>query len=84
MTPNNPTLPVFIRQAAPTSVTVPYFPGVDYGVGIDSPSGSARNVAVTGLPTSIPNAAGPAYNYFMDSLNTLGGSADRAGDLSVR
>ena len=71
MTPNNPTLPVFIRQAAPTSVTVPYFPGVDYGVGIDSPSGSARNVAVTGLPTSIPNAAGTSYNYFMDSLNTM-------------
>ncbi len=36
---------------------VPYREGMDYGVGLDTPSADARNTAVAGHPPSIPNAA---------------------------
>ncbi len=38
----------------PPSKFILYRPGMDYGVGVDTPSGSAVGAAVTGSPTPIP------------------------------
>src|SRR5580704_4707438 len=50
-----PAGPEFVMAASPASRTVLYFEGLDYGVGIDTPSGTAMNVAVTGSPSQIAN-----------------------------
>ena len=65
-----PALPQFIIDAVPESRTVPYFNGLDYGVGVDTPSGTALNVAATGIPSQIPNAGGPIFTYTMSELTS--------------
>ena len=65
-----PAMPQFVTEASPTSRTIPYFDGLDYGIGIDSPSGTAMNVAVTGEPSQIPNAGGGAVAYMMNELTS--------------
>lgn len=65
-----PSLPQFITEASPASRTIPYFDGLDYGIGVDSPSGTAMNVAVTGEPSQIPNAGGAAVAYTMNELTS--------------
>jgi hypothetical protein len=57
-------------QSSPKSRTIPYFPGLDYGVGIDSPSGTALNVAATGEPATIQDAGGSAVAYTMNMLTS--------------
>jgi len=65
-----PTLPRFVMDASPVSRTIPYFDGLDYGIGIDSPGGTAMNLAVTGEPSQIPNAGGGAVAYTMNELTS--------------
>ena len=65
-----PARPQFVTQASPASRSVPYSEGLDYGVGIDSPSGTALNVAVTGDPSQIPNAGGQVFDYMMNELTS--------------
>jgi hypothetical protein len=57
-------------DAAPISRTIQYVQGLDYGVGLDSPSGTAMNVAVTGSPSQIPNAGGGDVIYTMNELTS--------------
>ena len=42
---------------------VPYHEGMEYGIGLDSPSGDTRNVGVIGTPTAIPNAGGSIVDF---------------------
>ncbi|MBV9509768.1 MAG: PASTA domain-containing protein [Caulobacteraceae bacterium] len=70
--------------------TVSYRPGLDYGVGVDTPSGNAANVAVTGSPSTIPLAAGETLNYTMTQVSTeedlqtaLGISASASGGVGL-
>ncbi len=53
------------------STSVGYYIGQDYGVGIDTPSGEARNVAVTGTATMIPNAGGNIVSYSMTEVSEV-------------
>ncbi len=47
-----------------------YRPGMEYGVGIDTPSGKSRNAAVLGSPTSIPNASGSIVNFSLSQVTS--------------
>ena len=47
-----------------------YRKGMDYGVGIDSPSGASRNVGVLGDVTSIPNAGGAIITFNMSQVSS--------------
>ncbi len=85
-----PARPRFVMDAAPTSRTVPYMRGLDYGVGLDSPSGTAMNVAVTGSPSQIPNAGGSVVMYTMNELTSeedlqtsLGVSVEANGGIGL-
>jgi hypothetical protein len=62
--------PKMVLDAAPASRTVPYFYGLDYGVGVDSPSGTALNVAATGTPSQIPLAGGDTLSYTMNEITS--------------
>jgi hypothetical protein len=42
---------------------IPYREGMDYRVGLDTPSADARNTAVKGNPTSIPNATSSIVQF---------------------
>lgn len=46
-----------------TAATVGYLNGYTYGVGVDSASGEARNMAVTGTPAIVPGASGSVVSY---------------------
>ncbi len=70
--------------------TIPYLPGVDYGIGIDSPSGSAMNAGVTGAPSSIPLSSGEQLTYSLveitseeDLQTALGISASACGGIGL-
>jgi hypothetical protein len=63
-----PTLPNQIAATAPESMNVPYVFGMDYGVGVDTPSGSARNVAVTGIESKINMASGDSLAYYISQI----------------
>lgn len=65
-----PILPQFIAAASPESQTVPYYPGLDYGIGVDTPSGTALNVAVTGDPSPIKDAGGSILDYYMNEVTS--------------
>lgn len=65
-----PALPQFVMQASPASRAVSYFEGLDYGVGIDTPSGTVLNVAVTGDPSQILGAGGQIFDYTMNELTS--------------
>jgi hypothetical protein len=58
------------ENTSPAARTVQYFTGVDYGVGVNTPSASAANVAVTGTPTLIPMADGETVSYTMTEIST--------------
>jgi hypothetical protein len=69
---------------------VPYRSGMEYGIGIDSPSGDARNVGVLGGPTTIPNAGGSIVEYELtqvssdeDLQTSLGVSASASGGVGL-
>ncbi len=49
---------------------IPYHQGMDYGVGLDSPSGDTRNFGVLGTPSSIPNAGGSIVDYELSQIST--------------
>lgn len=53
------------------SITVPYRIGQTYGVGIDTPSGEARNIAATGIPSQIPNAQGDIITFHMTQISSI-------------
>jgi hypothetical protein len=83
-------LPPFIMDAAPASLPVPYFDGLDYGIGVDTPSATALNVAVTGDPSEIPHAGGAIVDYYMNELTSeedlqtaLGVSAEANGGIGL-
>jgi hypothetical protein len=70
--------------------SVPYRNGMDYGVGIDTPSGASRNVAVLGDPTEISNAPGSIVTYSLhqvsseeDMQSQLGISAEAGGGVGL-
>ena len=67
-----------------------YRKGMDYGVGIDSPSGEARNNGILGTPTNIPNAGGSIIEYELtevssdeDLQTSLGISASASGGIGL-
>jgi len=69
---------------------IPYSEGMDYGVGLDSPSGGTRNNGVQGAPTSIPNAGGMIVEYGLtevssdeDLQTSLGVSASASGGVGL-
>ena len=77
-------------MTTPRSVTIPYFDGLDYGIGVDTPSGAALNVAVTGDPTEIIHTGGQSYDYSMTSITSeddlqtaLGISAQASGAVGL-
>ena len=49
---------------------IPYREGMEYGIGMDSPSADARNVAVLGEPTSIPNATGRIVTFELTQVSS--------------
>src|SRR5215211_1757754 len=53
------------------SMTVPTMPGMDFGVGVDTASGEARNVAATGDPSTIPGAGGSIVSFSMMQVSTV-------------
>ncbi len=67
---------------------IPYREGMEYGMGVDSPSGDSRNLGVLGDPTSIPNAGGSIVQYELtqvssdeDLQTSLGISASASGGV---
>lgn len=72
------------------STTVAYHSGLTYGVGVDTPSGEARNIATTGTPNPIPNASGDIISFSMMQIETvedlhtsLGISASASGGVGL-
>ena len=69
---------------------VPYRSGMEYGIGVDSPSGNTRNVGVIGTPTVVPNAGGSIVDYELtqvtsdeDLQTSLGVSASASGGVGL-
>jgi hypothetical protein len=90
LAPLMPTLPKAVAATAVQSRIVPYFYGMDYGVGVDSPSLRARNVAVTGTQSQIPMSSGDTLSYIMQQIEsqtelqtTLGISAEANGGIGL-
>jgi hypothetical protein len=72
------------------SIMVPYHYGLTYGVGVDTPSGEARNIAVTGAPSQIEDAKGDIITFAMNEVTTvedlhteLGISASASGGVGL-
>lgn len=70
------------------SITVPYSNGYDYGVGVDTPSGDVRNVAVTGDKSAVEG--GSIVTFDMTQVSTvselnevLGISASASGGVGL-
>jgi hypothetical protein len=68
---------------------VPYSEGLTFAVGVDSPSGEARNVAVTGSPAA-SEGGGDVIDYTMtlitsvdDLMTTLGISKEASGGVGL-
>ncbi|QIS12235.1 hypothetical protein [Nocardia arthritidis] len=73
-----------------TSREIPFVHGMDFTVGVDSASGSARNAAATGTPSTVPNAGGSTISFHMeqvetveDLLNSVGVSAKASGGIGL-
>jgi hypothetical protein len=69
---------------------VPYTDGMDYGVGIDTPSGAHCNTGVLGEATTIPDTSGSIVDYSMRLVDTeedlhtrLGISASASGGVGL-
>src|SRR5215216_6492347 len=72
------------------SMTVPWAPGMNFGVGVDTASGEARNVAATGGPSPIPGAGGSTVSFMLmqvstveDLMNSMGISAAASGGFGL-
>jgi hypothetical protein len=73
-----------------TAATVGYVAGYTYGVGVDTASGDARNMAATGAPAEVPQAGGDVVTYQMFEVDTfsqmttsLGISASASGGVGL-
>ncbi len=71
-------------------ITVPYHYGLVYGVGVDTPSGEARNIAATGESSEIRNATGDTIDFYMNEITSvedlhteLGISASASGGFGL-
>ena len=53
------------------AATVEYKQGMDYGVGIDTPSADARNACVAGDPSDIHGAAGDTVTFQMTEVTSI-------------
>lgn len=53
------------------AATVEYKQGMDYGVGIDTPSADARNSCVAGDPSEIHGAAGDTVTFQMTEVTSI-------------
>jgi len=62
-----------------SSATVPITKGMDFAVGVDTPSGEARNTAVTGSPSPIPGAGGSIADFQMHQIETVDDLMDSLG-----
>lgn len=69
---------------------IPYRQGMEFGIGVDTPSGDSRNVGVLGEPTSIPNASGSIVTFAVkqvssdeDLQTSLGVSASAGGGVGL-
>lgn len=69
---------------------VPYRQGMDYGVGIDTPSGDARNAGVVFETTEIEGAGGSIVTFSLSRIETdedlqesLGLSASASGGIGL-
>jgi hypothetical protein len=67
-----------------------YQDGMEYGVGLDTPSGKPRNVGVLGVPTTIPNAGGSTVDFELTKIESnedlqtaLGVSASASGGVGL-
>ena len=67
---------------------IPYRQGMEYGVGIDTPSGKSRNIGVLGTPSSIDNAPGSIVSFTLTQVSSdedlqtaLGVSASAGGGV---
>jgi hypothetical protein len=79
-----------LKGKSMSSRTVPYINGYDYGVGVDTPSGDVRDVAVTGDKSGIPDAGGSIVTFDMTQVSTvselndvLGISASASGGVGL-
>ena len=77
-------------DASPSSREVPYYHGLTYGIGVDSPSGAAMNTVATGAPTTVPNGGGQTMSFTFtevshqeDLMSHLGVSADASGGIGL-
>lgn len=73
-----------------TSVEIPFVNGMDFGTGVDTPSGSALNVAVVGTPSTVPGFDGSTTTFrmervesFEDLLTSLGVSAQASASYGL-
>jgi len=69
---------------------IEYHEGLTYGVGVDTASGDARNIAVTGTPSTILDAHGSTISFYIrqvtsvEDLEThLGISASASGGVGL-
>jgi len=53
-----------------TDDLTPYRRGMEFGIGIDSPSADSRNVGVIGEATSIPNASGSLVSFNLTQISS--------------
>lgn len=53
-----------------TDDLTPYRRGMEFGIGIDSPSADSRNVGVIGEATSIPNASGSLVSFNLTQITS--------------
>jgi hypothetical protein len=53
------------------SATVQFVNGFTYCVGVDTPSGEARNIAATGSPSPVPGAGGDIVAFSMTEVSTV-------------
>ena len=77
-------------DASPTSREVPYYHGLTYGIGVDSPSGTAMNMVATGTPNAVSNGNGQTMSFTWTEVKTqedlmshLGISADASGGIGL-
>jgi PASTA domain len=79
-----------LEEKSMPSTTIAYHPGLTYGVGVDTPSGEARNIAATGTPNTIVNTDGDIILFSMTQIDTvedlhtaLGISASASGGVGL-
>ncbi|MFG2669042.1 hypothetical protein ACGFY6_32985 [Streptomyces sp. NPDC048387] len=61
------------------SVEVPIVDGMDFTVGVDSATSSARNAAATGNPSPIPGGTGSIISFHMEQVETVEDLMDALG-----